>query len=77
MLNQKWKGVWGLRMKIAYDIKLMKPGCALIQSVMGGSSRVKDEFSADTWLLFQTPDMHLYEVSEKQLTQLIKMTRGS
>jgi len=62
-------------MKIAYDTKLMRPGCAIIQSALGGSPVVKKVFPTDTWLEAPTPDMHLYEVNEEQLEQLIKMTR--
>ena len=61
-------------MKIAYDIKLMRPGCAIVQVALGGSPEVKTEFPTDTWLEAPTKDMHLYEVNEEQLKKLVKMT---
>ena len=61
-------------MKIAYDITLMRPGCAIIQSALGGSPEVKTVFPAETWLTMPTPDMRLYEVNEEQLKQLVEMT---
>lgn len=61
-------------MKIAYDAVLKKPGCVLIQAVMGGD--IPDFaalFPSESWLLAPTPDMKLYTVTEKQLTYLSAM----
>ena len=63
-------------MKIAYDIKLMRPGCAILQGVLGGSPEVKCLFPVETWLEAPTPDMHVYEVNEVQLEQLIRRSKG-
>ncbi len=61
-------------MKIAYDTKLMRPGCAILQSALGGSPEVKTLFPAETWLQAPTPDMNVYEVTPDQLEKLVKMT---
>lgn len=62
-------------MKIAYDIKLMRPGCAIIQSALGGSPEIKNLFPVETWLEAPTEDMKVYEVSEKQLEELIRRSK--
>ena len=65
-------------MKIAYDIKLMRPGCALIQAAMGGAcNEITMRFPLESWIEGATPNMKVYEVNEEQLEKLIKMTRGS
>ena len=58
-------------MKIAFDIKLMKPACVLVAAGMGADSRVAQRFDTDDWLLSPTPDMAVYEITEEQLQQLI------
>lgn len=65
-------------MKIAYDAKLKRPGCVIIQAAMGGT--VHDfafKFPSETWLLSPTPDMRLYEVTEEQLKMLAQMSEAS
>ena len=62
-------------MKIAYDIKLMRPGCALIQAVMGGApNEITLRFPLESWVKGGSPDMKVYQVNYEQLEQLIKMT---
>ena len=62
-------------MKIAYDTKLMRPGCALIQAAMGGApNEVVMKFPLQSWIEGVTPDMGLIEVTSEQLEKLIKMT---
>lgn len=62
-------------LKIAFDIKTMKPGCALIQAAMGGTPGIANHFSADDWEIAPTPGMRVYEVTPEQLTQLIKRVK--
>lgn len=57
-------------MKIAYDTKLKRPGCVLLQAALGGSP-IAHHFPTDSWLLAPTPDMKLYEITTDQLIQLI------
>ncbi len=60
------------RLKIAFDIELMRPGCALIQAAMGGTQGIANHFDADKWLIAPTTSMKLYEVNEYQLVQLVQ-----
>lgn len=62
-------------MKIAYDIRQMRPGCVLLQAAMGGDPFCAKQFDSETWLVFPTPDLHVYEVSDKQLQELIRRTK--
>lgn len=65
----EWAGV-RVTMKIVFDIKRMRPACALLQAVMGGSQGIAHGFDSDTWLLVPTPDMSVYEITPEQLKQL-------
>ena len=58
-------------MTIAFDIQQMRPGCALIQAIMGGSPGVLRDFPAECWLDVPTPGMALYNVTAEQLTILV------
>ena len=61
-------------MKIAYDVVLLRPGCAVVHAAMGVSTNVSWFFPTDTWLTSNTPDMSVYEVTSDQLEKLVKMT---
>lgn len=63
---------------IAYDIKLKRPGCVLLQTVMGAtiSNSKLHAFPQGSWLLAPTPDLKLYPVDdERMLRKLILLTR--
>lgn len=60
-------------MKIAFDVKLRRPACAILQAVYGGDEHALARFDADTWLVNPTPDIKLYEVTTEQLKQLVVM----
>ena len=62
-------------MQIAFDIELMRPGCALIQAAMGGTQGIANHFDAEQWLIVPTLDMKLYEVNEYQLVQLVQKVK--
>jgi len=62
-------------MKIVYDVELRRPGCAIIQAAMGGDRSIANEFDTATWLTFPTPNMGLYEVTQKQLDYLVKTSK--
>ena len=64
-------------MKIAYDIKLMKPACVLVAAGFGADSSLAHEFDANDWLLSPTDDMQVYDVTEDQLKQLIQKTEAA
>ena len=60
-------------MKIAFDIELMKPGCVLLQASLGGDPQLASRFDTRHWLLYPTPNLRVYEVTEEQLNQLVQI----
>lgn len=62
-------------MKIAYDITLMQPGCALLQAALGCDVSLVDLFPTNTWLLHPTPNLRVYHIERSQLPLLVKRTR--
>ncbi len=68
-------------MKVAYDIKLMRPACVLVAAGLGGqsasASAAAQRFNTEDWLLSPTPDMKVYETNEHQLLALLKLTEDS
>lgn len=62
--------------KIAYDVKLMRPGCVLLQAAFRCDSQVAHAFDPQDWLLAPTPDLKVYPLrDDAQLKQLVEMTR--
>jgi len=59
-------------MKIAFDVKLMRPGCVLLQGSLGCNPLIAHEFSTKDWLLAPTPDLGVYDVTPEQLKILVK-----
>lgn len=61
-------------MKIAYDAKLKRPGCVLLQASFGCvEPNLADLFPIDSWLLAPTPDLRVYSLKEDQLSKLVKL----
>jgi hypothetical protein len=60
---------------LVYDLKLRRPGCALLQAALGGSGGIAGQFPTEHWLLAPTPDMKSYNISDEQLRQVIKYHR--
>jgi hypothetical protein len=61
--------------KIAYDTKLARPGCAIVQASMGCDPAVSHAFDTDLWLLAPTPDMAVYPLGGQiTLEQLVEIT---
>ncbi len=58
-------------MKIAFDIRLMRPGCVLLQAALGGDCDTAHAFKTKDWLLAPTPDMRLYAVTKAELQALV------
>ncbi len=58
-------------MKVAFDIKLMRPGCALVAAALGASIEAANRFNVEDWLLYPTPGMEVFETTEAQLEALI------
>lgn len=62
------------KFKIAYDVILHRPGCVLLQAVLG-DREVAHLFPTETWLLAPTKDLKVYEVTKVQLQQLVTLTK--
>lgn len=62
--------------RIAYDTVLKRPGCVLLQAVMGGTVDVAKLFPAGQWVIEPTPNLKVYEVTEEQLQMLVEITEG-
>lgn len=55
----------------AFDFKLMRPGCVLLQAAMGcfkedGSNPALD-FPNESWLLAPTPDLKAYSIATEEM----------
>jgi hypothetical protein len=49
--------------KIAFDCKLRKPGCVIVQAMFGADNSLAGQlFNVESWLLAPTPDMHVYNL---------------
>lgn len=55
---------------LVYDIKLMRPGCALLQAAMGGTVPAT-LFPSECWLLAPTPDMKAYRINRDDLDRVV------
>ena len=64
-------------MKIAFDIELMKPGCALLQAAMGGTEGIANYFDSRDWIIAPTKGMKIYEVDKAQLLQIVEKVKAS
>lgn len=58
-------------MMIAFDIKEMKPGCAIIQGMLGCDPLMASQFHSKHWLINLTPNMKVYEITKPQLDYLV------
>ena len=58
--------------RIAFDINLMKPGCAIVQAAFGCNPSVADAFDPKHWLLSPTPNMRLYPIDAQRLAWLVE-----
>jgi hypothetical protein len=56
---------------IVFDIKLMRPGCVLLQAALTNDSSVAHRFPTHTWLTSLTPDMRTYGATEEQIDKLV------
>jgi hypothetical protein len=62
--------------RIAFDTKLRRPGCVLIQTALGGDvpqALFASLFPAESWVLAPTPDMQVYEATDDQLARLSEL----
>jgi hypothetical protein len=61
---------------LVYDLKLKRPGCALLQAALGGSGGMANQFPTEHWLLAPTPDLKPYKISDEELAQVIRYHRS-
>lgn len=61
-------------MRLAFDIKQMRPACVLLAAAMGADPAASKRFDSETWLLAPTEDMKVYAVTEEQLAQIVQRT---
>ena len=59
-------------MKIAFDIKRMRPGCVLLAAALGADPEAAHPFNSKHWLLEPTPDMKVYNITSEQLKELVE-----
>lgn len=57
-------------------MKLMRPGCVLLQALHGGTVDGFKLQCLGNWLVSMTPDMALYEITNEQLDLLIEHHMG-
>jgi hypothetical protein len=60
---------------LVYDLKLKRPGCALLQVALGGTTGVAGQFPTEHWLLAPTPDLKPYRISDEELASVIQYHR--
>lgn len=63
--------------QIAFDTKLRRPGCAIVQASFGCDPSVSHHFETDTWLLTPTPNMGVFTATPDQLDKLIDMANAA
>jgi hypothetical protein len=61
-------------LKIAYDIPLMRPACALLQAALGCDASLAHRFPVESWLTSPTPGLKVYRISPAQLAALVVKT---
>lgn len=62
---------------LAYDMKLKRPGCVLLQATLGGSSQAAQIFNHHDWLLSPTPDLKLYSLPVNRLKEVVEITKAN
>ena len=60
-----------MNVKIAFDCKLGRPACVLLQAVWGGDRNAVSRFNSESWLVAPTPDMAMYEIPPDVFEKLV------
>jgi len=58
-------------LKIVFDVSLMRPGCAILQVLKGGTPGIANSFPSESWLITPTENMKLYNISQDELKILV------
>jgi hypothetical protein len=58
-------------MRLAYDLTLRRPACAILAAALGGDVALVHAFNAENWLIHPTPDMKVYNITSEQLALLL------
>lgn len=55
---------------LAFDFKLMRPGCVLLQALHGcitaDGGNPANDFPSEAWLVAPTPDLKVYSIGTKE-----------
>jgi hypothetical protein len=63
------------KIRLAYNFKLKKPGCVIIQSLLGGSPTALNQFfSSEDWDVGNLSDMQLIEGTEEEWRRASEIT---
>lgn len=62
---------------LAFDLKKRRPGCVLLQAVMGGSTHIARMIPNEHWLIAMTDDMKVYNIPESELKKLVEHFGGT
>ena len=58
-------------MRIAFDMQKMRPGCPLVAAALGACTEAANRFNVEDWLLYPTPGMKVYDITEAQIKALL------
>jgi hypothetical protein len=58
--------------RLAFDLKLKRPGCVLVAAALGGNTTILRRFDTSSLLLSPTKDMRVYRIKGYQLKQVIR-----
>jgi hypothetical protein len=56
---------------VVFDLKKMRPACAILQSALRGTPGLANLFPTESWLTEVTPDLKPYEITDEQLAKLV------
>lgn len=60
---------------VVFDTVQCRPGCAILQAILGGSPSIANEFPVKSWLTAPTPNMNTYSTTREQLDQIVAIVR--
>lgn len=60
---------------LIWDMELMRPGCVILQAVLGGTVSTQDLYGLGDWLVDITPNMQPYAITDEELVKLRGMLK--